>query len=107
MKVVSATNVGNYRKNNEDSFYVNESKNLYLLADGMGGHLAGERASKMATEIIGEDFASEREVVSIDDALEMPIKKFMKAPKKMEIIGEWEPLYQVDLFWIMFLFILI
>ena len=45
MKVVSATNVGNYRKNNEDSYYVNESKNLYVLADGMGGHLAGDDSS--------------------------------------------------------------
>ncbi|WP_085875946.1 Stp1/IreP family PP2C-type Ser/Thr phosphatase [Peptoniphilus vaginalis] len=83
MKVVSATNVGNYRKNNEDSFYVNESKNLYLLADGMGGHLAGERASKMATEIIGEDFASEREVVSIDDAIEILSSSIRDANKKI------------------------
>ncbi|WP_277218873.1 Stp1/IreP family PP2C-type Ser/Thr phosphatase [Peptoniphilus vaginalis] len=83
MKVVSATNVGNYRKNNEDSFYVNESKNLYVLADGMGGHLAGERASKMATEIIGEDFASEREVVSIDDAIEILSSSIRDANKKI------------------------
>ena len=83
MKAVSATNVGNYRKNNEDSFYVNESKNLYLLADGMGGHLAGERASKMATEIIGEDFESEREVVSIDDAIEILSSSIRDANKKI------------------------
>lgn len=56
MRVVSATNVGNYRKNNEDSYFVNDSKNLYILADGMGGHLAGERASKMATDIIASHF---------------------------------------------------
>lgn len=83
MKVVSATNVGNYRKNNEDSYYVNESKNLYVLADGMGGHLAGERASKMATEIIGEDFAGEREVTSIDDAIEILSSSIRDANKKI------------------------
>ncbi|WP_148465533.1 Stp1/IreP family PP2C-type Ser/Thr phosphatase [Peptoniphilus harei] len=83
MKVVSATNVGNYRKNNEDSYYVNESKNLYVLADGMGGHLAGERASKMATEIIGEDFAGEREVISIDDAIEILSSSIRDANKKI------------------------
>ncbi len=83
MKVVSATNVGNYRKNNEDSYYVNESKNLFVLADGMGGHLAGERASKMATEIIGEDFAGEREVKSIDDAIEILSSSIRDANKKI------------------------
>ena len=83
MKVVSATNVGNYRKNNEDSYYVNESKNLYVLADGMGGHLAGERASKLATEIIGEDFAGEREVISIDDAIEILSSSIRDANKKI------------------------
>ncbi|MDU5324301.1 MAG: Stp1/IreP family PP2C-type Ser/Thr phosphatase [Peptoniphilus harei] len=83
MKVVSATNVGNYRKNNEDSYYVNESKNLYVLADGMGGHLAGERASKMATEIIGEDFVGEREVISIDDAIEILSSSIRDANKKI------------------------
>lgn len=56
MKVISATNVGNYRTNNEDSYYVDESEKLFILADGMGGHLAGEQASKMATEIIAKEF---------------------------------------------------
>ena len=83
MKVVSATNVGNYRKNNEDSYYVNESKNLYVLADGMGGHLAGERASKMATEIIGQDFAKDRQIKSIDDAIEILSSSIRDANKKI------------------------
>lgn len=83
MKVVSATNVGNYRKNNEDSYYVNESKNLYVLADGMGGHLAGERASKMATEIIGQDLAKDREIKSIDDAIEILLSSIRDANKKI------------------------
>ena len=71
MKVVSATNVGNYRKNNEDFYLVNESKKLYILADGMGGHLAGERASKMATDIIASDFEKSKEIESIEDAIEI------------------------------------
>lgn len=83
MKVISATNVGNYRKNNEDSYFLNESKNLYILADGMGGHLAGERASKMATEIIGSDFEGEREVKSIDDAIEILSSSIRDANKKI------------------------
>ena len=83
MIVVAATNVGKHRKNNEDSYYVNESKNLYVLADGMGGHLAGERASKMATEIIGQDFAKDREIKSIDDAIEILSSSIRDANKKI------------------------
>ena len=69
MKVVSATNVGNYRKNNEDCYFVNESKNLYILADGMGRHLAGERASKMATEIMASGFEKAKEILEKLDSL--------------------------------------
>ena len=83
MKVVSATNVGNYRKNNEDSYLINESKNLYILADGMGGHLAGERASKMATEIIASDFENAREVKKIEDAIEILSSSIRDANRKI------------------------
>lgn len=55
MKYIGTTDVGKVRKNNEDAYYVND-KNLFVLADGMGGHLAGEKASQMAIEIIAEYF---------------------------------------------------
>ena len=61
MKVVSATNVGNYRKNNEDSYYVNESKNLYVLADGMGGHDAIEILSSSIRDANKKIFDSSQE----------------------------------------------
>ncbi|MDD7352150.1 MAG: Stp1/IreP family PP2C-type Ser/Thr phosphatase [Peptoniphilaceae bacterium] len=83
MIVVSATNVGNYRKNNEDSYFVNESKNLYILADGMGGHLAGEKASKMATEIIASDFENAKEVNSLEDAIEILSSSIRDANRKI------------------------
>ncbi len=46
----SLSDVGRKRDHNEDSFLVDETMNLYAVADGMGGHQAGERASKMALE---------------------------------------------------------
>ena len=49
----------------------------------MGGHLAGERASKMATEIIGQDFAKDREIKSIDDAIEILSSSIRDANKKI------------------------
>ena len=44
------TDPGCVRKNNEDYFLVRPKEGLYLVADGMGGAQAGEKASKLAAE---------------------------------------------------------
>jgi protein phosphatase len=46
---------GNHREHNEDNLFVAEVRDrlpLYIVADGMGGQLGGEFASRMAVEII-------------------------------------------------------
>jgi protein phosphatase len=52
------TDVGLQREHNEDSFVVLDDFDLYVVADGMGGHRAGDVASKIATETIAEFFRS-------------------------------------------------
>lgn len=52
------TDTGRVRSHNEDSVLVDVSLGLVMVADGMGGHEAGEVASAMATELIGASIAS-------------------------------------------------
>ncbi len=50
------SDVGLKREGNEDSFFVENSLGLYIVADGMGGHLAGEVASRVSVEMINKSF---------------------------------------------------
>lgn len=61
MDIQYETNQGQRRRNNQDfsSVYYNDHNQvLAIVADGMGGHLAGEVASKMAVEELGTQFLS-------------------------------------------------
>lgn len=65
-KTVSMTDVGRRRNLNQDYVFtadipVGRLSNLYLVADGMGGHKAGGFASKYAVEVIVEQVSSSKE----------------------------------------------
>ena len=47
---------GKQRRNNEDSYLINDNLSFAMVADGMGGHNAGEVASSMATEVTNTKF---------------------------------------------------
>jgi serine/threonine protein phosphatase PrpC len=58
IEVAGETNVGRKRNHNEDNFAIMADYGLFLVADGMGGHAAGEVASKMALDSMQEFFAA-------------------------------------------------
>ena len=50
--MIAATDVGSVRPLNEDSVRIVPEMNIAVLADGMGGHKAGEIASRMAVNAL-------------------------------------------------------
>ena len=69
---------GNFRDNNEDNCHIDPQARFFLVADGMGGQSAGEKASEMAIDLISErlqqwvDF-QKSDVKTTTDAIERSV----------------------------------
>ncbi|WP_435005978.1 PP2C family protein-serine/threonine phosphatase [Tundrisphaera lichenicola] len=111
LKVGVVSTVGNYREHNEDNFYLPSlggktmgggighrdaslevpidagSQNIFVVADGMGGQLAGEKASQMAVDIIPNEISRR---IGPGDAEDRDVQRAIKeavAAANQEILG--------------------
>lgn len=76
LRTFSITDIGKKRKVNQDYVYTSENPvgnlpNLFIVADGMGGHNAGDYASKLTVETMVSEIENSPE--------EQPVKIFEKA----------------------------
>ena len=65
VRYAGSTHVGMKRTHNEDNFFLLAEENIYMVADGMGGHSSGEVASRIAVETLANffvDSARDREI---------------------------------------------
>jgi len=56
IRYAGSSHVGMKRVHNEDNFFLLAEENLYIVADGMGGHASGEVASQIAVETLANFF---------------------------------------------------
>ncbi len=94
MKVISAgiSDIGRVRATNQDAIYLNKKENVFLVADGMGGHSGGEIASTMAIKYISEFYKKMNinegnDVVNAITDANKKIKKYADQDKTLRGMG--------------------
>ncbi|WP_125153785.1 Stp1/IreP family PP2C-type Ser/Thr phosphatase [Clostridium rectalis] len=81
------SDIGNFRRINEDSvgYYEGINRRVYVIADGMGGHNAGEVASKLAVDTIIEYIKKSNEKSNLEQEV---IKAIEEANNNIYIMGQ-------------------
>lgn len=92
MIAASATHPGLLRKNNEDCIRTDDRCGIYLLADGVGGHNAGEVASALAVETVYGIVRSNLAHTAVDDYFELMVHALHTAHWEIQSKAQADPL---------------
>ncbi|MCA9672387.1 MAG: serine/threonine-protein phosphatase [Myxococcales bacterium] len=60
LRAAGLTDTGQKREANEDAFALHTDEALFVVADGMGGHVAGAEASKLVVDLVSEHWRNKR-----------------------------------------------
>lgn len=71
------------RERNEDSYLVLPEFHLYVVADGMGGHVGGQRASQLATESIQQLISENIKSIQSSDVAQLLADSLRSASKRI------------------------